>query len=66
MKTIIAQTQEEAEKLRKNYPNDLICIPDKKHQLAPKALAYFKKAGCKIVDTTKLESGTIIFDGEVL
>lgn len=66
MKTIIAQTQEEARKLQRENPNDLIGIPDREHQLTPEDFTYFKKFGCKVIDTTKLETGTVIFDGESL
>jgi len=66
MKTIIAQTQEEADRLQKENPDDLIGMPSKEHQWTPEALAYFKRFGCKVVDTTKLETGTVIFDGEVI
>lgn len=65
MKTIIAQTPEDAKRLQKENPNDLIATPSNIYW-DPDFLKEMKKKGATVVDTTKLKTGTVIFDGEVL
>ena len=56
---IIAQTQEEEEQLQKEKPNDFTGTPSE-YFWSSESLDYFRKFGCKVVDTTKIPTGTVV------